>query len=890
MTNTTHVTENSNFESENEVATIATDSQITATHENVVDVEIPEASESTTSDVTETHEAVPLDVDVESETEVAVTATESKSDAYAVLPTEQIDILNAGFIAEIFRDVSDGAAVAVCSKAGNPGDSSWYAQKYDDSVSLPDCNNNYVNCSTFNMAANPFNVRKENFAGYHVLLLDDLGSSKASFDQLRDFQLSWLIETSPGNFQGGIILDKPINQTEFEMLHPRIVISGLCDPGANGVSRWMRLPNAINGKSSHIDEDGNAFVCKLVIWNPEARYTAEEVIEGLKLEELPEAVVARHYENDVFTAKAAVNPVIRALKDRGLYKSPLGSGKHDVTCPWCHEHTDQIDSGAAYFEPDETYPRGGFCCQHSHDYHTNDFLKFLEIDDTKARNKPAIHIVEGELHSIVDAMEKALADSSKYYQMGGLIVCVHTDTDGNPSIQAVKQPALTRELSYLLSFEKYDGRTKDWRRCDPPQRHVSILFDAQNFKHLPELKGIARQPYFCESTGELVTEAGYDEDSKLFGVFDSRKYIVPIEPTREDALAALAMIDNLIQGFHFALPVDRSAAISAIFTATVRPTLDFAPAYHAKASTYGVGKSYLSTTISLFANAAGSHKVSYPATSEEATKVIMSLLLTNPAVIEFDDLDNDLLPHGAIKRALTSDSITDRILGFSKTATVSTRTLFLSSGNNVDPVRDLCRRIVTINLDARCATPATLTYKSDPVELLRANRERYVSAVFTIIAAYRAAGCPKTDVKSIATYNGAWSDYCRHPLIWLGLDDPATSLLEQISQDPDAVKLGILMREWFKVFGSKATTVRKVISAVSIDSVNLDLLDAICEFPVQEHGKFNNTKFGWMLKKNVNRIVDGYEFQKTEADGRVAWCVVSVANQAEPKFEDIVSL
>ena len=52
------------------VATIATGSQITATHENVVDVEIPYI-ESTTSDVTETHE---VDVDVESE--AATTATD----------------------------------------------------------------------------------------------------------------------------------------------------------------------------------------------------------------------------------------------------------------------------------------------------------------------------------------------------------------------------------------------------------------------------------------------------------------------------------------------------------------------------------------------------------------------------------------------------------------------------------------------------------------------------------------------------------------------------------------------------------------------------------------------------------------------------------------------
>jgi len=36
--------------------------------------------------------------------------------------------------------------------------------------------------------------------------------------------------------------------------------------------------------------------------------------------------------DDVLTPKAAENPVVAALKVRGLYKTPLGSGKHDMTC------------------------------------------------------------------------------------------------------------------------------------------------------------------------------------------------------------------------------------------------------------------------------------------------------------------------------------------------------------------------------------------------------------------------------------------------------------------------------------------------------------------------------------------------------------------------------
>src|SRR5262249_56391498 len=95
------------------------------------------------------------------------------------------------------------------------------------------------------------------------------------------------------------------------------------------------------------------------------------------------------------------------------------------------------------------------------------------------------------------------------------------------------------------------------------------------------------------------------------------------------------------------------------------------------------------------------------------------VVVASPAWVEFDDMDTDWIPHGTIKRMLTAEAITDRILGVSKTATVSTRTLFLGSGNNVGPIRDLLQRVLTIHLDPRCATPATMTYKGSPVDKVR---------------------------------------------------------------------------------------------------------------------------------------------------------------------------
>lgn len=811
------------------------------------------------------------------------------ADVGAIIQT----ISNAEFLAAIFPRLPEGAFAAICTKSGDPASGGWFAQRADKAIAKlsADCNN-YINCSSFYPGDDgSFKAQKSNFAACHILMLDDLGT-KVTLNRFAGFRLSALIETSPGNHQGIIILAEPITDGDIATrLLNALIDAGLCDAGAHGpLTRWARLPVATNGKPKHADDAGAPFRCRLVKWNPDARYTPEQIVDGLQLELAPagrpkkEAKAASNNPrnngddaDDVLMPRSVENPVVSALKARGLYKTPLGSGKHDMTCPWAQEHTDALDTGAVYYEPDDQYPLGGYCCQHSHrdKYHIRQLLDCIGVTVSAARHKPVIRIVAGDLHRVVDAGERELANRGQHYQSGGLIVSVSTDpTTGDPAIVPTSSPALTRELSITATWEKFDARVDDWVRTDPPARHVGILYDLQDYRHLSPLAGVVRQPYFRESDGELITHAGYDATSHRFGVFDPRQFVIP-EPTLEGARAALAMLEDLLTEFHFVSATDKAATLSAIITAVVRPTLDYAPAYHVRAPVFGSGKTYLCELIGAFAGPGGNAKVSYPTTSEEATKVILSLLLTSPAVIEFDDMDTDWIPHGVIKRVLTADKITDRILGVSKTATVSTRTLFLGSGNNVGPIRDLLRRVLTIHVDPRCATPATLTYTGSPVDKVRKQRGRYVTAVLTIILAWRKAGSPRSAIENIVTFGGSWTDYCRHPLIWLGHPDPVLSLLEQVRHDPDADALGGLMREWHKAFGSIATTVRKAVA--SADDYP-DLLDAIREFPVEERGVINRSKLGWLLKKNANRIVGGFEFQQDSADGRVAWRVVVVAS------------
>jgi hypothetical protein len=265
-----------------------------------------------------------------------------------VLPTEPVEagkggkggdfqITNAEFIAAVFTGPPEGAFAAVCSKSGDPGRGGWLACRVDqvpNSVAAE--NNNYLGCSSFYHGDDgSFKARKAQFAACHFLMLDDLGT-KVPLDRLGAFELSWLIETSPGNYQGGIILAQPITDAAVAVrLLNAVIEGGLCDAGAKGpLSRWARLPVAINGKPKHADAAGAPFQCRLIEWRPDKRYSPHEIVDRLQLNLAPAgcpkktAKPSARFANalhsagndadDVLTPKAAENPVVVALKAQGL--------------------------------------------------------------------------------------------------------------------------------------------------------------------------------------------------------------------------------------------------------------------------------------------------------------------------------------------------------------------------------------------------------------------------------------------------------------------------------------------------------------------------------------------------------------------------------------------
>jgi hypothetical protein len=298
-------------------------------------------------------------------------------------------LTNDDFIAAIFGEVSGAGCPLVCVKYGNPDGSGWYPKAWP-------CDTRDANANWYCLPAlyqpdesGAYRAQKKLAVSVHAIMLDDIGT-KIDQERLSRCPPSWSIETSPGNFQYGYIFKKPITDLQIaEGLKQQLIEAGLCDSGATGAAaRWMRTPVAINGRPKYGSPSPR---CRLTIWSPELKFTVDELYEKLSLSAVPIKPAVAPKQNPERTTEAHGQPnvdglvVISALKENGLYKKPIGSGKHDITCPWVEQHTDAVDNGAAYFEPSAEFPTGGFKCHHSHGhlFNIHQLKEFLGISSSE---------------------------------------------------------------------------------------------------------------------------------------------------------------------------------------------------------------------------------------------------------------------------------------------------------------------------------------------------------------------------------------------------------------------------------------------------------------------------------------------------------------------------
>jgi hypothetical protein len=313
---------------------------------------------------------------------------------------QELHVTNQQFLNAMFPSLPDNASALTCSFPGDPADGRWWPQPWRPGMAtfhLRSGTNNYACISAFypDPATGQYRRRKAHFAQMVALMVDDIGT-KVPKQKIR-LPLSALIETSPGNFQGWYFLHKSPGSCDFTMADvvlKAMIASGLtadgADPGMAGVTRVGRLPVGCNAKAKYIKQLGHPFQCRAVDWNPERRYTLEEVAKAYTLDvgahqqrprpgAVPRMALAKLPRGDATARVQSFERMLKTMADNGMYLSSHGPW-HEITCPWVDQHTDAKPGGSALHVPAESNAwLGGYRCHHGHCEHrtVSDVYKFV---------------------------------------------------------------------------------------------------------------------------------------------------------------------------------------------------------------------------------------------------------------------------------------------------------------------------------------------------------------------------------------------------------------------------------------------------------------------------------------------------------------------------------
>ncbi len=518
-----------------------------------------------------------------------------------------------------------------------------------------------------------------------------------------------------------------------------------------------------------------------------------------------------------------------------------------------------------------------------------------------------IRLIGGKLSQIVTEAEAALlADKDQpIYQRAGQLVRVICDSEAGtrdgivrtheaPIIRPATKNYLIERMTAVVPFEKFDKRTNEWHRVDAPALVASASLERGSwpFSHLA---GIAEAPRL-RPDGTILDVPGYDALTGLYyapsGAFES----VPVNPTKEDAVAAAKALLEVIYDFPVAGKAHKAAWLAALLTPFARPAYDGpSPLFLIDKNQHGAGGSLMADVIGLIATGRDMSRAVNPRDDEEMRKRITAIALAGDPVVLIDNVTG-LLGGAALNAALTGTIWCDRILGRSEmTAPLRLLAIWFASANNCAVDRDTTRRTLPIRLDSPLEHPEERSdFKhSNLRQWVLAERPRLVRCALTILRAYFAAGQPRrTDIKPWGSYEG-WCATVRQAVVFAGLPDPCDTRIEFVTAaDSERIALVALLNGLEALDREKTgLTATEIIDGINQNPVTHRALgEAILELCPQRDGRPvlpSSRQLGKRLSLLRRRVVGNRQIDRVERpQGIVAWRVAVAESKESKKSKD----
>ncbi|MEI6415501.1 MAG: hypothetical protein WCP34_14745, partial [Pseudomonadota bacterium] len=506
------------------------------------------------------------------------------------------------------------------------------------------------------------------------------------------------------------------------------------------------------------------------------------------------------------------------------------------------------------------------------------------------RPSARIQLADGQRARVVDSLLDLMRTRRELYDMGGgsALARVTDDAKAIPANQDWLVDHFDRTVEFFSIKEAKEGPDEVPRNAPVWAARAILAKDGE--RRLSRLDAVVTAPTL-RVDGSIISEPGYDPVSRLLFLVDTPDSIhVPLNPTFEQARAALSELWEPFRLFPLVDTVDHGVVLAGILSALIRPSLATCPGFAFDAPAAGSGKTLLAQTIG--ALLLGVEPAALPPASnqdEETRKRLFSTLRDGSRVLLWDNV-REPLGNGALDAFLTAPTFSDRILGKSEMATLPNRALFLVTGNNLRLVGDTCRRILTARIDPRMERPYARSFGFCPLQTVLGKRLRMVAAGLTLVRAWIAHGRIRLGDGRTASFE-SWDDLIRQTLCWVAswdsrFADPLKATERAFELDPETSKLKTLLATWHAKFGdtrmSVAEIVRSVVSDFGLNDQGAALRDALDEV-AGERGTINRRRLGRWIEKNAERRVDGLRIvRRGILIGATTWAVVRDTNPERP--------
>jgi putative DNA primase/helicase len=475
-----------------------------------------------------------------------------------------------------------------------------------------------------------------------------------------------------------------------------------------------------------------------------------------------------------------------------------------------------------------------------------------------AMGVPVIDVTP-QIMAMANAAESALEGNQiAVYQRGGELVRV-VEIEGRHQIVPVALPTLTE---FLAACAVWVNRTE--RGPNPvevPKRVVEALA-ARKVWDLPVLSALTDAPVLRQD-GSILDEPGYDEASGILYLPSCEFPPVPLNPSKDDALAARDLLLEIFCDFPFVDKTDQAAALAVVLTLVGRSAIDGpTPLFGVSAPVPGTGKDLALAVCGLIAHGRAPDPVTVPSSDEEERKLLHSLGRDG---VPFAVLCNSTgqLGSDVLNAMLTSTTYSGRVLGKSSTVSVPVP-VFAATGNNLRYRGDMSRRVIPVRLDPQCERPELRDSFRHPGLLahVRKERPRLLVAVLTILRWHFSERSPAVGLAPLGSFE-SWSKVVRNALLRLGEADPVAGQ-ERIREtaDPFVEAATDALAVWHSTVGTEPITARELCRRASGDFHFADALAALV--PKLRADALEANALGRRFSEFAGRIFGGLRLQRVE--------------------------